>query len=162
MENAIFLGQPLVSLLRFFNVADVFFNSANVCMSEADEAKVTYVSKAVLLLAVAIVIIVSWWLPRTPRKGRLFLICSGALVILLIIGKRLLEDEKAHSAVWPVVLAGSAFIYLWWLGILLFDLAFIWQRYIRQSVAVDTLREWNRGRDSRPMGTLGKKPADSQ
>ncbi len=155
-ENAIFMGQPLVS---FFNVTDACFNLAHVCMSEADEANITYVSKAVLLLAAAIVVIVSWWLPRTPRRGRLFLICSGALVILSIIVYRWLTDEKDSSALWPVVLAGFAFTYLWWLGILLFDLAFIWHRYIRQSVAVNTLREWNRGRDSRPIKTLGKKPA---
>jgi len=44
--------------------------------------------------------------------------------------------------VWPVLLAVIAFLYLWWLATLIFDLAFVWQRYIRRSVANQRLREW--------------------
>jgi hypothetical protein len=43
---------------------------------------------------------------------------------------------------WPVVLAGLAFLYLWWLATLIFDLAFVWQRYVRGSVAHDRLEQW--------------------
>ncbi len=46
-------------------------------------------------------------------------------------------------SIWPVVLAGGAFLYLWWLAMLLFDLSFVWQRYIRRSITIDRLREWN-------------------
>jgi len=58
------------------------------------------------------------------------------------------------------VLAGLAFLYLWWLGILLFDLTFIWHRYIRRSVAVETLRQWRRHKDAEPysMMGLGRRP----
>ena len=35
---------------------------------------------------------------------------------------------------WPVVLSAAAFLYLWWLAIILFDLTFVWHRYIRQGV----------------------------
>jgi hypothetical protein len=45
--------------------------------------------------------------------------------------------------VWPLVLAGAAFLYLLWLGALVFDLAFVWHRYIRNSITNDRLREWN-------------------
>jgi hypothetical protein len=34
-----------------------------------------------------------------------------------------------------VLLAGAAFLYLWWLAIILFDLTFIWHLYIRWSGA---------------------------
>lgn len=44
--------------------------------------------------------------------------------------------------VWPVLLAAAGFLYLWWLATLIFDLAFVWQRYIRRSVANQRLREW--------------------
>jgi hypothetical protein len=44
---------------------------------------------------------------------------------------------------WPVVLAGAVFLYLWWLSTLLFGLAFVWHRYVRRSVANDSLRESN-------------------
>jgi amino acid transporter len=44
--------------------------------------------------------------------------------------------------VWPVLLAAAGFLYLWWLATLIFDLAFVWQRYVRRSVANQRLREW--------------------
>jgi hypothetical protein len=51
----------------------------------------------------------------------------------------------ARPPVWPVLLAGALFLYLWWLATLVFDLAFVWQRYVRGSVANDRLREWAAG-----------------
>jgi hypothetical protein len=48
----------------------------------------------------------------------------------------------ARPPVWPVLLAASGFLYLWWLATLIFDLAFVWQRYVRRSVANQRLREW--------------------
>ena len=51
----------------------------------------------------------------------------------------------AREPVWPVLVAGALFLYLWWLATLLFDMAFVWQRYIRRSVAHDRLREWRAG-----------------
>jgi hypothetical protein len=50
---------------------------------------------------------------------------------------------SVNQPVWPVILAGAAFLYLWWLAILIFDLAFVWHRYIRRSTTNDRLREWN-------------------
>jgi hypothetical protein len=38
-------------------------------------------------------------------------------------------DEQ--GPIWPVFLAGAAFLYLWWLAIVLFDLTFTWHLYIR-------------------------------
>jgi hypothetical protein len=37
-------------------------------------------------------------------------------------------------------LATAAFLYLWWLAALVFDLVVIWHYYIRRSVAMDRLR----------------------
>ena len=55
-------------------------------------------------------------------------------------------------------MAGLAFLYLWWLGILLFDLTFVWHRYIRCSVAIDTLRQWRRNQDATPNPMMGLGP----
>jgi hypothetical protein len=49
----------------------------------------------------------------------------------------------AHPPTWPVLISGIAFLYLWWLSALVFDLAFVWQRYVRHSVTNDRLLEWN-------------------
>ena len=43
---------------------------------------------------------------------------------------------------WPVLLAAAGFLYLWWLAALIFDLAFVWHRYVRRCVANQRLREW--------------------
>jgi hypothetical protein len=48
----------------------------------------------------------------------------------------------AHPPVWPVLFAAFGFLYLWWLSALIFDLAFVWQLYVRRSVANQRLREW--------------------
>lgn len=44
---------------------------------------------------------------------------------------------------WPVILAGLAFLYLWWLAALIFDLGFVWQRYVRRAVANERLFAWS-------------------
>jgi hypothetical protein len=113
---------------------------------------------AALLLAAAIVAATGWFMPRRPRWGRRTLLALGGLMVLAMILRPLLDSDSQASA-WPVVLGGLAFTYLWWLGILLFDLAFIWHRYIRNAVAVRTLSEWNQGRDAWPDLTLRRKPA---
>ncbi|MEJ7873437.1 MAG: hypothetical protein WKF67_14360, partial [Rubrobacteraceae bacterium] len=48
-------------------------------------------------------------------------------------GERLSTDV---GSLWPFVLAILAFLYLWWLAALLFDLAFVWHLYIRRSKAL--------------------------
>jgi hypothetical protein len=52
------------------------------------------------------------------------------------------------------------FLYLWWLAILTFDLSFIWHRYIRNSVALDTLRDWREKKDTKPRTFRPRKPKD--
>ena len=108
-----------------------------------------------LLLGMAFVIASSgWWLSRKPNHARKLLLYVGGGGIGLVVASRLF-DGSLVAPVWPVLLAGLAFLYLWWLGILLFDLTFIWHRYIRRSVAVDTLAHWCQNRDARPMTMLG-------
>lgn len=99
-----------------------------------------------------------WWAKRAPKWGRRTLLGFGAGIIFIIV----LTQLFGHSFVptWPLMLAGAAFLYLWWLGILLFDLAFVWHRYIRNSVAIDMVRQWRRGLDvkSRTYRDRWKRP----
>ena len=46
-----------------------------------------------------------------------------------------------HGSIWPVFLAGAAFLYIWWLAILLFDLTFVWHLYIRWPGAENYVRK---------------------
>lgn len=41
------------------------------------------------------------------------------------------HNDHATGPIWPVIMAAAAFIYLWWLGSLMFDLVAAWQLYIR-------------------------------
>jgi hypothetical protein len=61
----------------------------------------------------------------------------------LVTVKKVAPVLALDPPAWPVVLASLAFVYLCWLGALVFDLAFIWHRYIRHSITNDRLREWN-------------------
>ena len=45
-----------------------------------------------------------------------------------------------QGPIWPVFLAGAAFLYIWWLAIVLFDLTFVWHLYIRWPGAENYIR----------------------
>jgi hypothetical protein len=112
-------------------------------------------SNGIKLLLIAICFVVTstgWWVGRKPNRGRWTLLGVGTAAIGYIVLDRLLGGDSAKPT-WPMLLAGLAFLYLWWLGILLFDLTFVWHRYIRNSVAIDTLRQWQRGSDAAPRSS---------
>jgi hypothetical protein len=49
--------------------------------------------------------------------------------------------ENLTGAIWPVFVAGAAWLYLWWLAALLFDLVFVWHLYIRSSLINRRIRD---------------------
>ncbi|SAK44505.1 hypothetical protein AWB82_00656 [Caballeronia glebae] len=122
------------------------------------------VGKAVFVLAGLVCAISGWLAPRKPHWGRRILVALGTLTMVLIVGVRLWGD-LAGKPLWPVVLGGAFFLYAWWLAILIFDLAFVWHRYVRNSVALDTVRAWRENRcDAQPtpiMSMRSKRPKPS-
>lgn len=131
-----FLGGPFTGLVAWFDIGPAL------------------AGKTALVLTAFVIALSGWLAPRRPTIGRRLLIGFGTLVIVFIVIKRL-ADGSVQAPVWPVLLAGAAFLYLWWLGILLFDLTFVWHRYIRRSVAVETLLQWRHHRDAKPHSMLG-------
>jgi hypothetical protein len=71
----------------------------------------------------------SWF----PAWGTRFLPIIGLLTIVGLMGDLILEAPK--SELWPVVLGGAVFFYLWRVTALLFDLVFVWHRYVRHAAA---------------------------
>jgi hypothetical protein len=67
---------------------------------------------------------------------------------------------QVHPPGWMVILSGLVFLYFWWLAALLFDLAFVWQRYVRNSVVNERLKEWQGiGSNDRAETIAGAEPA---
>lgn len=102
------------------------------------------------LLQGAVVVLAgsSWFIMRGYlARSRSLLVGSGAVVCALLAADR--QDLWTGPGL-AVLGASAGFLLLWWLGIILFDLTFVWHRYIRNAVAVRTLRAWQHGTDAKP------------
>ncbi len=71
---------------------------------------------------------------------------TGQIVQLLIVADLVIADISGLNpnvmyelGIWPVLLASAACFYLWWLGALLFDLAFVWNVHVRHSKLADEI-----------------------
>ena len=106
-----------------------------------------------LLLTLGVVL-AGWLAARTPRRNRRLLVLSGSCLVLALTVQHLWV--VTDKPVWPLVLSGAAFVYFWWLGILLFDLAFLWHRYVRHSVALGNLHAWWSGKEAEAAAAAAK------
>lgn len=69
------------------------------------------------------------------------LLIPGVLSVAFVAVFRLAHADRAVTqSLWPLLLGGAAFTYLWWLAALLFDLVFVWHRYIRFATLQTHLR----------------------
>lgn len=75
------------------------------------------------------------------RGVRPLLIVGGLATAALVVSRILRTPHVPPKSFWPLVLGGAVFIYFWWLAALLFDLGFIWHRYVRHSVWQKHLRQ---------------------
>jgi len=93
----------------------------------------------VCLLIAAVSAITSKW---RPEWGMRPLIGLGGITAAWIVWHLFGADEQILSKpLWQLVLANAAFLYLWWLSALLFDLVYIWQQFIRSCRTTKTLQE---------------------
>lgn len=102
----------------------------------------------VIGLGVAVLsLVITKWRPTWGMKP---LVISGtvAAIALVLLGDKAPEAAAAAAAaqpaaddptLWPLLLGGVFFLYLWWLAALLFDLVFVWHRYIRHGATARTL-----------------------
>ena len=72
------------------------------------------------------------------------LIGLGGIAAFLVLSTLLQKDPSAlDRSLWALVLANAAFLYLWWLSALVFDLVYIWHRFIcsyKTTAILSTLR----------------------
>ena len=81
-----------------------------------------------------------------PRLGMFPLIGLGGIAACLVLWTlhRRHPEVALDRSLWALVLANAAFLYLWWLSALLFDLVYIWHRFIcsyRTTKILRTLRK---------------------
>jgi hypothetical protein len=122
--------------------------------------------------------------PRLGSVGSAFLVSVGACFLgrwcpgwrmkpLLVLGTLFASAVLVHrifgavggwerfsKPVWPLIMAGLAFLYLWWLAALIFDLVFVWHLYIRFSLAqriLADLRRKRKGTGLEPSRSKGDK-----
>ncbi|MGC3988368.1 MAG: hypothetical protein QM796_01540 [Chthoniobacteraceae bacterium] len=77
-----------------------------------------------------------------PNGGMLPLMVFATVASAFIIHGVLAEHlARTDNPLWPLLLAVLGFLYLWRLAALIFDLSFIWHRYIRANEAVNFLRD---------------------
>jgi hypothetical protein len=92
------------------------------------------------------------WISRSfPRFGTRPLVHTGGFLLFVIIASQVAAQsahapaargsEPALGPIWPVVVAGAGFLYVWWLAIITFDLTFVWHLYIRSSGALRYIEE---------------------
>lgn len=105
-----------------------------------------------LIVAVAVVMQLAWFAKRYRSvRGHRVLVGAGVLACVLLA----FNDPGGPDL---AALGGSvAFLYLWRLGMIVFDLAFVWHRYIRNGVTVRTLRDWRLKRDAQAGDWWGLK-----
>jgi hypothetical protein len=86
----------------------------------------------IIVFAAVIAFVSSRISKAKPELGMKPLMGLAALATaIILIGLGTSDKWSKDAALWPIVLAGAAFLYLWWLAALLFDLTFVWHRYIR-------------------------------
>lgn len=78
-----------------------------------------------------------------PSWGLRPLILLGTTLVALVVGYHLYNAQSVTDIgpIWPVFLATAAFLYLWWLSALAFDLVFVWHLHIRQARALERMDE---------------------
>ncbi len=117
------------------------FEQAITAVSAATHIMPEVVSVLIPLSVIAIV--VSWLSGRySSLRTRPLIIMGGAFVLGIVAW--LIHEDLGHSSIWPVFVGSALFLYIWWLAILLFDMVFVWHRYIRHSRVMSRLREMRR------------------
>jgi hypothetical protein len=90
------------------------------------------------LAAIAVVVAATVAGALLPGLGMWALLIPGVAAVAAVLyeqAQRLTgPDPASHGPLWPVFLSGALFLYLWWLAALVFDLTFVWHRYIRMAV----------------------------
>jgi len=128
---------------------------------------------AIWILAAVVTFVSGFAAKRLPRSGH-YLLPAFGVVAAMFIALAVANPTPAAStssvvqagspvggagaaqtpSLWPLLIGGLAFFYLWWLSGMLFDLAFIWRRYTRDSGIREHLAKLVKAEEPQPQGEL--------
>jgi hypothetical protein len=92
-------------------------------------------------LALGLVLLGAFVGRKWPRWGIRIFILGAGIVVSVVVALILIRDGGG-GAVWPVLPATAAFLYLWWLAAIFFDLIFVWHLYVRHSKFLSSLQDF--------------------
>ena len=111
-------------------------------------------------VALALVLIVAVVSRLRPTWGMATLLVPGAVAVAYVVFQYAIQAGSDTSGnLWPVFLAGAVFLYTWWLVALLFDLTFVWHRYIRMSVPIFKAQAAATSQPAAPFSPPGRRGA---
>jgi hypothetical protein len=93
-------------------------------------------------LVVLTTLVAAVWSYGMPARGVRPLMLTGGAFTALLIGLMIRSSGRGADSpdVWPVVLGGLFFLYLWWLATLILDLTIVWHSYVRWSAGINSMR----------------------
>lgn len=114
----------------------------DVCDWLTEPLGLTELHSRITVLLMAVVILVASYIYNlfSRRSGVWFMVAIGTAVALVLVFANIIIDTD-HKTIVPVLMGSAAFIYLWWLAVLVFDLTFIWHQYIRNALALRRMQE---------------------
>jgi hypothetical protein len=92
------------------------------------------------VLVVLTTLLAAVWSYVKPARGvRPLMVAGGALSAVLVISMIRSAGPRSPD-IWPVLLGGLFFLYLWWLATLILDLTIVWHSYVRWSAGINSMR----------------------
>lgn len=150
-------GWHAASVLLFLLSVGGFYGIATPQVSAVIGEPVSILSQrlippyfAAFVLAAVLCVAVYLVSARFPGWGVKPLVTIGCLASFGVVLSFIIQIYSWHNQtwqamlarpVWPVLLAAAGVLYLWWIAALVFDLAFVWHRYIRNESLVERLYE---------------------
>ena len=104
----------------------------------------------VMLMALVVLLVSYLYNIFSRRSGVWFMVAVGTVVALFLVFANIIADAD-HKTILPVLIGSAAFLYLWWLSVLVFDLSFIWHRYIRNALALHRMQDCFNHRYKQPI-----------
>lgn len=124
----------------------IFANRLITCASDVSGWRTCLIDKTIegafgfSMAGIAIVVLATVYLVSRlkPAWGTRALLVPGGLAVAYVLYHHIKVQLEAMTNarfelhhLWPLLIAAAVFLYLWWLVALLFDLVFVWHRYIR-------------------------------